>query len=159
MAKRAFHIGVISDTHGLLREEALQALEGSDLIVHAGDMGSPLIVPHLRRIAPVVAVRGNVDREPLAAPYRQREVVTQESSLIYVLHNLRELDLAPAKAGFAAVISGHTHDPKFYVKDGVLYFNPGSAGPRRFRLPASLGKITVVGGELLPELITLNISD
>jgi predicted phosphodiesterase len=75
------------------------------------------------------------------------------------LHNLRELDLAPAKAGFAAVISGHTHDPKFYVKDGVLYFNPGSAGPRRFRLPASLGKITVVGGELLPELITLNISD
>jgi putative phosphoesterase len=159
MAKRAFHIGVISDTHGLLREEALQALQGSDLIVHAGDMGSPLIVPHLRRIAPVVAVRGNVDREPWAAPYRQREVVTQESLLIYVLHNLRELDLAPAKAGFAAVISGHTHDPKFYVKDGVLYFNPGSAGPRRFRLPVSLGKITVVGGELLPELITLNISD
>ncbi len=159
MAKRAFHIGVISDTHGLLREEALRALEGSDLIVHAGDMGSPLIVPQLRRIAPVVAVRGNVDRDAWAAPYRQREVVAHDPVQIYVLHNLRELDLVPAKAGFAAVISGHTHDPKFYMKDGVLYFNPGSAGPRRFRLPVSLGKITVVGRELLPELITLNISD
>jgi putative phosphoesterase len=159
MAKRAFHIGVISDTHGLLREEALRALEGSDLIVHAGDMGSPVIVPQLRRIAPVVAVRGNVDREPWAAPYRPREVISLPPVEIYLLHNLRALDLAPVKAGFAAVISGHTHDPKFYVRDGVLYFNPGSAGPRRFRLPVSLGKITVVGRELLPELITLTISD
>jgi putative phosphoesterase len=156
MAKRAFHIGVISDTHGLLREQALRALEGSDLIVHAGDMGSPEIVPRLRRIAPVVAVRGNVDREPWAASYAEREVVAHEPVEIYVLHNLRELDLAPAKAGFAAVISGHTHDPKFYLQDGVLYFNPGSAGPQRFRLPVSLGKITIVGEELLTELITLS---
>jgi uncharacterized protein len=153
---QACHIGVISDTHGLLREEALRALEGSDLIVHAGDMGSAEIVPQLCRIAPVVAVRGNVDEEAWAASYREREVVTQGPVLIYLLHNLHELDLAPASAGFAAVISGHTHDPKFYVNDGVLYFNPGSAGPRRFRLPISLGKITIVGGKLQPELITLS---
>jgi len=157
MAKGAFHIGVISDTHGLLRDEAVRALEGSNLIVHAGDMGSPAIVPQLRLIAPVVAVRGNVDREPWAAPYRALQVVTHGKVLICVLHNLRELDLDPVKSGFAAVISGHTHEPKFYVQAGVLYFNPGSAGPRRFRLPVSLGKITVVGRELLPELITLSV--
>ena len=156
MAKRAFHIGVISDTHGLLREEALRALQGSDLIIHAGDMGSAEIVPQLRQIAAVVAVRGNVDRDPWATSYRTREIVEQGPVLLYVLHNLRELDLAPAKSGFAAVISGHTHDPKFYVQDGVLYFNPGSAGPRRFRAPVSLGKITVVGRELLPELIDIS---
>lgn len=155
MVERAFHIGVISDTHGLLREEALRVLQGSDLIIHAGDMGSAEIVPSLRRIAPVVTIRGNVDGAQWAAPYREREIVEHGPVLIYVLHNLRELDLAPARAGFAAVISGHTHEPKHYVQDGVLYFNPGSAGPRRFRLPISLGKITAVGRELLPELITL----
>jgi hypothetical protein len=159
MPQRAFHIGVISDTHGLPRDKALRALQGSDLIVHAGDIGSPEIVPRLRLIAPVVAVRGNVDREPWAAPYRQREMVSHDSVEIYVLHNLQELDLVPAKAGFAAVISGHSHEPKFYRQDGVLYFNPGGAGPRRFRLPVSLGKITIAGRELLPELITLDISD
>jgi putative phosphoesterase len=156
MVKGAFHIGVISDTHGLLREEALRALHGSDLIIHAGDMGSAEIVPRLRHIAPVVAVRGNVDREPWGTSFREREVLEHGPALIYVLHNLRELDLAPAKSGFAAVISGHTHDPKYYLQDGVLYFNPGSAGPRRFRLPVSLGKITVVGRELVPELIKIS---
>ncbi len=157
MAKRAFHIGVISDTHGLLRDEALRALQGSDLIIHAGDIGSAEIVSQLRRIAAVVAVRGNVDRDPWASSYRTREIIEHGPLLLYVLHNLRELDLAPAKSGFAAVISGHTHDPKFYVQDGVLYLNPGSAGPRRFRQPVSVGKITVMGRELLPELITLNV--
>jgi hypothetical protein len=157
MTVPAFRIGVISDTHGLLRDQALRALQGSDLIVHAGDMGSPEIVPRLRRIAPVIAVRGNVDLKPWAAPYAEREVVVHEPVRIYVLHSLQQLDLVPATAGFAAVISGHTHEPAFYLRDGVLYFNPGSAGPRRFRLPVSLGRITVAGRELLPELITLNI--
>ena len=155
MEKRGYSIGVIADTHGLLRPEAVRALQGSDLIVHAGDMGAANIVPDLRLIAPVIAVRGNVDREEWAAPYREREVAEHGQVMIYVLHNLRELDLNPAAAGFGAVISGHTHDPKYYFQDGVLYFNPGSAGPRRFRLPVSVGRITVRGRELLPELTML----
>jgi len=156
MTEQVFRIGVISDTHGLLREQALRALKDSDLIIHAGDMGSPEIVPRLRRIAPVVAVRGNIDREPWAIAYGEREVILQPIE-IYVLHNLHELGLAPTQAGFAVVISGHTHEPKSYTKDGVLYFNPGSAGPRRFRLPLSVGTITIKGRELLPELISLDI--
>ena len=155
MGNDVYRIGVISDTHGLLRPEALRALTGSDLIIHAGDMGASEIVPQLRRLAPVVAVRGNVDREGWAATYRKRVVVEHEPVSIYVLHNLRKLDLDPAAAGFAAVISGHSHEPKFYFQDGVLYFNPGSAGPRRFRLPVTVGRITVRGKELEPALISL----
>ncbi len=155
MGNDDFRIGVISDTHGLLRPEAVRALEGSELIIHAGDMGASEIVPQLRRLAPVVAVRGNVDREEWAAPYREREVVEHGPVTTYVLHNLRELDLDPAAAGFAVVISGHSHEPKFYFQDGVLYFNPGSAGPRRFRLPVTVGRITIRGRELEPELISL----
>ena len=155
MGNDVYRIGVISDTHGLLRPEALRALTGSDLIIHAGDMGASEIVPQLRRLAPVVAVRGNVDRDEWAATYRDREAVEHKPVSIYVLHNLRELDLDPAAAGFAAVISGHSHEPKFYFQDGVLYFNPGSAGPRRFRLPVTVGRITVRGKELEPALISL----
>jgi uncharacterized protein len=155
MAKRGFRIGVISDTHGLLRPQAVSALAGSDLIIHAGDIGSEQIVPELGRLAPVVAVRGNVDTAPWAASYKLREVVEHGKTLLYVLHNLQELDLAPKAAGFTAVVFGHSHQPQSYFQDGVLYFNPGSAGPKRFSLPVSLGRITILGRELLPELITL----
>jgi hypothetical protein len=155
MATEDYRIGIISDTHGLLRPEALRALEGSELIIHAGDMGSAEIVPALRHLAPVVAVRGNVDREAWAAPYREREVVEHGTVTLYVLHNLQDLVLDPADAGFAAVISGHSHQPKVEFRKGVLYFNPGSAGPRRFRLPVSVGRITVRGKVLKPELISL----
>jgi len=155
MAQDGYRIGIISDTHGLLRPEAVRALEGSALIIHAGDMGSAEIVPALRRVAPVVAVRGNVDREAWAAPFQQREMVEYGPVRLYVLHNLQELDLDPAAAGFAAVISGHSHQPKVEFRNGLLYFNPGSAGPGRFRLPVTLGRITVRGNELQPELISL----
>jgi putative phosphoesterase len=155
MPESGFRIGVISDTHGLLREEAWRALEGSDLILHAGDMGSADIVPALQRLAPVVAIRGNVDREEWADAYRERELVEHGPLLFYMLHDLKTLDLRPAAAGFAAVICGHSHQPKFYFEEGVLYFNPGSAGPWRFRLPISVGRLTVRGRELEPELITI----
>ena len=155
MTNRVFRIGIISDTHGLLREVALSALHGSDLIIHAGDIGSAEIVPALRRIAPVVAVRGNVDKQAWARAFPEREVVEHENQSLYVLHNISELDVNPKAAGFAAVISGHSHKPEIAFKDGVLYFNPGSAGPRRFRLPISAGKIEVGNGELTPELIEL----
>src|SRR5205807_828884 len=129
------HIGVISDTHGLLRPQALAALRGSALIIHAGDVGDPAILAALGEIAPVFAVRGNVDRGAWANDLPASELVEFEQHSIYVLHDLGELDLDPASAGLHAVISGHSHRPSIETKRGVLYFNPGSAGPRRFDLP------------------------
>ena len=126
------HIGLISDTHGLLREEALRALRGSELIVHAGDVGRPEILEALRAIAPVIAVRGNVDAELWCEALPLSELVEANGVKLYVLHNLNDLDLNPRMAGFDIVISGHTHRPVEFEKDGVLYINPGSAGPRRF---------------------------
>jgi uncharacterized protein len=147
-------IGVISDTHGLLRPEALDALSGSDYIIHAGDVGAPEILAELRAIAPVTAVRGNVDGGVWARALPQTEVLEVGGVSIYILHILSELDLKPEIAGFAAVIYGHSHVPKQETKHGVLYFNPGSAGPRRFNLPVTVGKLTVedatVRGEILP---------
>jgi len=148
-------IGVISDTHGLLRPQAVAALRGSVLIVHAGDVGSPDILDELRRIAPVVAVRGNVDKGAWAKQLPETEVVQIDDVYIYVLHILDELDLDPTSAGFHAVISGHTHQPKIETKDGVLYFNPGSAGPRRFILPISIGRLIVSEGKVTGEIIYL----
>jgi len=139
-------IGVISDTHGLLRPEAVELLRGSEHIIHAGDIGSAEIVPALEKIAPVTAIRGNVDVESWARRFPETEVVELAGIPIYVLHDLHALDLNPRAAGFAAVISGHSHQPKQEEKDGVLYFNPGSAGPRRFKLPISVGQL-VVGAE------------
>jgi putative phosphoesterase len=136
-------VGVISDTHGLLRAEALAALHGSDYIIHAGDIGDPGIITKLNEIAPVTAVRGNIDRESWARKIPATDVLEVGGVLIYVLHNLAELDLKPEAAGFAAVIYGHSHVPKQEMKNGVLYFNPGSAGPRRFQLPISLGKLRI----------------
>ena len=139
-------IGLISDTHGLLREEALAALRGSELIVHAGDVGRAEILDALRGIAPVVAVRGNVDTAEWAEALPLTEVVEANEARLYVLHNLSDLDLNPRAAGFDIVITGHTHRPVQFEKDGVLYINPGSAGPRRFSLPVTVGFVTVEDG-------------
>lgn len=160
LAKDSFVIGVISDTHGLLRPEAKRALRGSHLILHAGDIGSPTIVPALRRIAPVVAIRGNIDvaPEPWLRQFRATEVAEAREKSFCLIHNVRELDLKPKAAGFAAVVFGHSHKPEFYFEDDVLFFNPGSAGPRRFSLPISVGRITVRDNHLHPELIELKIS-
>jgi len=131
-------VGLISDTHGLLRPEAERALDGVDLIVHAGDVGHPEVLSKLKRIAPVFAVRGNVDREAWAQQLPLTTVVETGGASFYVLHNLRELDLRPDAAKFNFVISGHTHQAEQSVRQGVLYVNPGSAGPRRFQLPVTL---------------------
>ena len=149
------NVGVISDTHGLLRQDAIAALGGSDLSVHAGDVGRPEILDALRAIAPVWAVRGNVDTEPWAASLPLVEVVTAERVQLYVLHRIDDLDLDPAAAGFAAVVYGHSHKPAVEVRKGVLYLNPGSAGPRRFQLPVSLARLRVQGGTIEHEFVPL----
>jgi putative phosphoesterase len=152
-------IGVISDTHGLLRPEALDALRGSDYIIHAGDVGSPEILEKLFTIAPVTAVRGNVDKEAWSLKLPESEVLELAGISIYVLHDLAQLDLKPKAAGFAAVVSGHSHVPKQEVRDGVLYFNPGSAGPRRFKLPVSVGRLILDAGGVRGELWHLQLTE
>ena len=148
-------IGVISDTHGLLRPEALATLQGSDHIIHAGDIEDPAILDRLAEIAPITAVRGNVDHGAWAEKIPETNVLEVEGVSIYVLHVLDQLDLKPEAAGFAAVVYGHSHVPKQEVKNGVLYFNPGSAGPRRFKLPVSVGRLRIQQGKVQAELITL----
>lgn len=138
MASGVKRIGLISDTHGLLREEALQALRGSELIIHAGDVGKLEILEALKKIAPVVAVRGNVDREPWALALPETAVAETATGMIYILHDVKALDLNPAASGFRIVVSGHSHKPGKTEQDGVFYINPGSAGPRRFELPVTL---------------------
>ena len=151
-------VGVISDTHGLLRPEALAALAGSDLIVHAGDVGAPEVLDALRRIAPVFAVRGNNDRGSWAAALPATEVVEVDGLLLYVLHDVHELDLDPAAAGFCAVIAGHSHQPRAETRGGVLYLNPGSAGPRRFTLPIALARLDIADGVLTPRIVELTVA-
>jgi len=148
-------IGVISDTHGLLRPEAVEALGRPDLLIHAGDLGDPAILGELRRLAPVHAVRGNVDRGAWAEALPLTEVVEVGSALLYVLHDLATLDLDPAAAGFAAVIYGHSHRPSRETRHGVLYLNPGSAGPRRFRLPITVARLTVSAAGLEAEILEM----
>ncbi len=138
MANRVKRIGLISDTHGLLRKEALEALRGSEMILHAGDVGKPEILGELRKIAPVVAVRGNVDTEPWAKALPETAVAEVGATLIFVLHDVNALDLNPATSGFHIVVSGHSHKPGKTEREGVLYINPGSAGPRRFQLPVTV---------------------
>jgi len=150
-------IGVISDTHGLLRPQAIAALKGSILIIHAGDVGSPDILDALRQIAPVFAVRGNVDKGSWARRLPETEVVQVDGVSLYILHILDGLDLDPPTAGFHAVISGHTHRPKMETNDGVLYFNPGSAGPRRFDLSVSVGRLALADGKLRSEIMYLQV--
>jgi uncharacterized protein len=141
-------IGVISDTHGLLRPGALAALQGCDYIIHAGDIGDPQILDKLAAIAPLTAVLGNIDHGAWANKIPTTNVLEVGEISIYVLHNLQELDLKPEAAKFAAVVYGHSHVPKQEWKNGVLYFNPGSAGPRRFRLPVSVGRLRIKDGRI-----------
>jgi len=148
-------IGLISDTHGLLREEALGALRGCELIIHAGDVGKPEILEALKQIAPVVAVRGNIDTAPWASVLPLTAVAKASGALFYVLHDLHQLDLNPAAAGFQFVVSGHSHKPMFQERDGVIYINPGSAGPRRFDLPIVLARLDLAITPWTPEFVDL----
>jgi uncharacterized protein len=143
-------IGIISDTHGLLRPEAADRLADVDHIIHAGDIGSAEVIEGLRRIAPVTAIRGNVDRGEWAAGYPHTAFVRLGGRFFHVLHNLKELDLDPAAAGIDVVVSGHSHRPKIEAADGVLYLNPGSAGPRRFTLPIALATLELTGDAMRP---------
>ena len=155
MAAGVHTLGVISDTHGLVRPEALAALAGVERIVHAGDIGSRAVLEALARVAPVTAVRGNNDRDDWAKKIPETEVVEVGGVSLYLLHDLHELDLEPRAAGFAAVISGHSHQPRVEDRDGVLYLNPGSAGPRRFKLPISLARLTIQHARVSAKLVTL----
>jgi len=143
MANEIRRIGLISDTHGLLRKEAVEALRGSELIIHAGDVGNAEILEKLRKIAAVVAVRGNVDTEPWAQALPETAVAEAGAAKIYILHDVNTLDLNPAAAGFHVVVSGHSHKPGQMERDGVLFINPGSAGPRRFQLPVTVAHLRV----------------
>ena len=150
-------IGVISDTHGLLRPEVAPALDGVEMILHLGDVGKISILKELEKIAPVKAIRGNVDTEGACAKLPETEVVLAEGQYLYMLHDLKSIHLDPAAATFAAVLYGHTHVPNFHRKKSVLYFNPGSCGPRRFERPVTVGLLTVgADGELKPEIVTLD---
>lgn len=155
MARTEKTVGVISDTHGLLRPEAMAALAGVDLIVHAGDIGALEVIEALRRIAPVVAVRGNIDSQPWADGFPDDDVAEIGGRLLYVRHDLDTLDLDPAAAGFHCVITGHSHRPKAEERAGVLYLNPGSAGPRRFTLPIALALLRIDGDALRPDIVVL----
>lgn len=149
-------IGLISDTHGLMRPEALEALAGSDLIVHAGDVGSLDVIAALERLAPVHAVRGNTDRSGGCERFPATEIVEVDGTSLYLLHDVSELDLDPAAAGFAAVIYGHSHRPEVSCRRGVLYVNPGAAGPRRFRLPIAVARLQIDHGQPRAEIIELD---
>jgi putative phosphoesterase len=154
-SSRDFIIGLISDTHGLLRPAAMEALGGSDAIIHAGDIGDARILAELSRLAPVTAVRGNIDRGAWASSLPETAVLLLGDTAIFVIHNLADLDLDPAASGFQAVVSGHSHRPARREQDGVLFVNPGSAGPRRFTLPVALGRLRVAGKRMTAELIEL----
>jgi hypothetical protein len=148
-------IGVISDTHGLLRPAAIDALRGVEHILHAGDVGDASILDSLRNVAPVTAIRGNIDVGGPCAHLPATEVVTLDGHTFFMLHDRQTLDLDPAAAGFSAVISGHSHKPLIEWRQGVLYLNPGSAGPKRFSLPVSIGLVTIGADGLQPRLVTL----
>jgi len=148
-------IGVISDTHGLLRPEALEAMRGVDHILHAGDVGDSTILDQLRQLAPLTAIRGNVDHRGPCSRLPEVELIELNGHSIYMLHDVLALDLDPVAAGIQVVISGHSHKPLIEWKKGVLYFNPGSAGPRRFSLPVSVGYLFIDEDRIEPELLTI----
>ena len=148
-------VGVISDTHGLMRPEALAALAGSDHILHAGDIGTPGILEALRAVAPVTAVRGNNDRGAWAGAIAEREMLALGGAWFYLLHDIAELDIDPRAAGVQVVVAGHSHKPLREERDGVIYLNPGSAGPRRFRLPVAVARVVVDGARLEASLTLL----
>jgi putative phosphoesterase len=148
-------VGVISDTHGLVRSEAVEALRGSELIIHAGDVGDPRVLDRLEQIAPTIAVRGNVDMAPWARSLPATKIIEVGDVRLYLLHDLATLDLDPKAAGLAAVIYGHSHQPKAEMRDGVLFLNPGSAGRRRFSLPVAVARLQIDGKSLTHEFIEL----
>jgi putative phosphoesterase len=150
-------IGVISDTHGLMRPEALDALKDADLIIHAGDIGRDIILDELKSIAPVIAVRGNMDREGWAYQLPFTETVEIKDTLIHVMHELNRIDLDPETSGIRVIISGHTHKPAIVKQDGILFVNPGSAGPRRFRLPVSVALLTVNKKQVRAKIVELKV--
>jgi hypothetical protein len=150
-------VGVISDTHGLVRPQALDALRGVGLILHAGDVGDAGVLEVLRTIAPVAAVRGNNDKGEWAAALPDREAVEIGPVSVYMLHDLKEIDISPSGAGFRVVVSGHSHKPSVEERKGVLYVNPGSAGPRRFNLPVSVALLRVAGGAVSAEVVELSV--
>jgi putative phosphoesterase len=150
-------IGVISDTHGLVREQALAALAGCELIIHAGDIGTPEVLERLGEIAPVRAVRGNNDRAVWARSLPQTDVIEIGAHHVYLLHDIGELDIDPAAARMAAVITGHSHKPAAEVREGVLYLNPGSAGPRRFKLPVAVARLRVSKNGIEHEIVELSV--
>lgn len=158
MTETAIKIGIISDTHGLLRPEVIAALKGCAHILHAGDVGDVDILRELRNIAPTFAVRGNVDRRGPQSLLPQTQVVEVGGLHIYMLHEINKLDLNPAAAGFSAVIYGHSHSPLAEIRGKVLHFNPGSCGPKRFSLPVSMGFLYIRDGKLKSELLTLKCS-
>jgi len=151
-------IGLISDTHGLLRPEAIAFLRGSDFIVHAGDIGDPAVLEELAALAPVTAVRGNNDTEAWAKRIRPTETLEVENVSIYVLHNLAELNIDPVAARHRVVVSGHSHRPMIEERDGVLYVNPGSAGRRRFKLPIAVAELRIAGGSVKAKIVELAVS-
>jgi uncharacterized protein len=151
-------VGVISDTHGLVRPQALAALGGVDHIIHAGDIGGPDVLDALRALAPVTAVRGNNDRQPWADAIHEQETITLAGVMIHVLHDVKELDLDPVTSGVHAVIAGHSHRPRIERRQGVLFLNPGSAGPRRFTLPVSVARLRVEDGRLEAEIVELDVA-
>jgi uncharacterized protein len=151
------NVGAISDTHGLLRPEAIEALRGSELIVHAGDVGNADVLEALRAIAPTIAVRGNVDTDAWAASLPATEVVEVGRVHLYVLHDISTLDLDPKAAGFAVVIFGHSHRPSAGLRNNVLFLNPGSAGPRRFSLPIAVARLQVAGEHVSHEIVELKV--
>lgn len=150
-----FLIGVISDTHKLLRPEAVQALMGSDLIIHAGDIGNLQILEELKKIAPIAVVRGNNDKEDWAENLPVFDIIVVKNISIYLIHNIKEANLSFTNTGFKVVISGHSHKPYIEKKDGILFLNPGSAGPRRFKLPVTVGRMKIIGENVEAEIIEL----
>ena len=157
ISERGITVGVISDTHGLLRPQAVAALRGANMIIHAGDVGNPDEIKALEDVAPTFAVRGNIDKGTWAADLPMTELVEVGEQVFYVLHEISQLDFDPAEAGFAAVVFGHSHQPLIETRQGVLFLNPGSAGPRRFKLPIAVARIAVSGRYMHPEILELRV--
>ena len=153
--RETLHVGIISDTHGLLRAEALRELSGVDHILHAGDVGDPAILDRLAEIAPVTAIRGNVDVSGKCAELPATELVELGRCLFYMVHAIQDIDIVPAAAGVKMVVYGHSHRPEVKERDGIVYLNPGSAGPRRFNLPITLARAVVEGCSVRVRIIEL----
>src|SRR5262245_50484591 len=150
-------IGLISDTHGLIRSEALEALNGVELIIHAGDIGKPEVIAALKAVAPVLAIKGNNDIGNWARPLPDTKLAKLGDTRLYVIHNVKDLDCDPVARGYQAVVSGHSHKPSIATRDGILFVNPGSAGPRRFKLPIAVGKLFIQNSQLTAEIIELSV--